>query len=345
VTGVQTCALPYRIEREYTALKVLPRFDFISKPIFNIIERGLFRRSEKPLFENHGRFAAGDTIPAVIIAVGDFFEKQELGKQFVKKNYVNIKKAVDLFNTKCDPTDGLAIIKGPYPDWADTIKKKGKLGTINIWWARALERMVFMAETLNQSEDAKHYRQLLDTVRRSIIYKLYNSEKAYFKTRVEGFSRISTSASIFGSYLLSPKEAVRIEETLAQFTRRTNGYLNFYPPYPKGRVSLMVRILGHADYHNRHVWPWITLQNIHVKVRIARDHYDAHIREHYKEEAIADLVMIAKLFKAAGGAFEIFDAEAPRTAGGTIYKSARHFMASMAGYQGAYQKLKMLGWL
>jgi len=338
-------ALPYRVEREYTTLKIIPGLDVISKPVFKFIEGTLRRRTERPLFEEHGRFAAGDTIPTVIIAVGDFFEKQELGQQFVKKHYTQIKRAVDYFNVRCDPTDGLAVVRGPYPDWADTIKKKGKLGTINIWWMRALEHMVYMANILNQSEDAKHYSLVLDKVRRSIIYKLYNSEHAYFKTRVEGFSRISTSASIFGSYLLSPKEAVRIEETLTRSTRRANGYLNFYPPYPKGRVLLLARLAGHADYHNRFVWPWVTLQNIHVKIRIAREHYDAHIREFYKEEAIADLLMIAKLFKATGGAYEIFESENPKVANGKIYKSARNFMASMAGYQGAYQKLKTLGWL
>jgi hypothetical protein len=337
--------LPYRIEREYTWVKVLPRFDFISKPLFNFVEGVLHQRKEKPKYESRGHFAAGDTIPAVIIATGDFFEKQEMGKQFVKAHYEQIKKAVDYFNTHCDPSDGLAVIKGPYPDWADTIKKQGKLGTINIWWGRALERMAYMAEQLNQTEDAQKYRRMLDRVRRSIIYKLYNSERGYFKTRVEGFSRISTSASVFGSYLLSPAEAVRIEETLAKCTRKKNGYINFYPPYPKGRISLMVRLLGHGDYHNKHVWPWITLQNIHIKIRIAQEHVDAHIREHYKTEAVADLLTVATLFKTAGGAYEIFETEAPRAANGPVYKSAHHFMANMAGYQGAYQKLKILGWL
>ena len=105
-----------------------------------------------------------------------------------------------------------------------------------------------------------------------------------------------------------------------------------------------------GGYHNEKVWPWITGQNIQVKIKIAREHPDEMIQEQYKQEAVADLVDQAKLFKEAGGAWEVFDPDTRQKATDLKilwrnYKPPQNLMGNLAAYHSAYSQLKELGWI
>ena len=107
----------------------------------------------------------------------------------------------------------------------------------------------------------------------------------------------------------------------------------------------MHRLMGQWLYHNKFVWPWVTCQNIQVKIKIAREHENPAIRHEYQREAVEDLVMIAQLFKKGGGAYEVFEPDEPKPGRTAFYKPPQNFMGSMAAYQGAYAQLKELGWI
>ena len=105
-----------------------------------------------------------------------------------------------------------------------------------------------------------------------------------------------------------------------------------------------------GGYHNEKVWPWITAQNIQVKIKIAREHPDEQIREQYKQETVADLIDQAKLFEEAGGAWEVFDPDTRQKATGLKilgrnYKPPQNLMGNMAAFSRAYEQLKELGWI
>ncbi len=102
--------------------------------------------------------------------------------------------------------------------------------------------------------------------------------------------------------------------------------------------------MGNGDYHNKFVWPWVTCENIQVKIKIALQHPDEGIREQYKREAIEDLVGVSKLFEEAGGAYEIVKPDEPKAPRG-IYNPPKNLMGSLAAYQGAYRQLKKLEWI
>jgi hypothetical protein len=83
-----------------------------------------------------------------------------------------------------------------------------------------------------------------------------------------------------------------------------------------------------------------------VKIKIGTEHRDAHVREQYKEEAIADFVRMSTIFKITGGAQEILNPDEPAAAPlAKRYKVPMHFMGSLAGYVGVYRKMKKLGWI
>ena len=175
--------------------------------------------------------------------------------------------------------------------------------------------------------------------------KLYNEREGYFRAEASD-ERLDTVASVFGAlYFLSPEEAVRVEETLQRRVAHASGLQNFDPPYPQKDIFWAHRLMGQWLYHNKFVWPWVTLQNIQVKVKIATEHKDESVREAYRREAVDDLVKMAKLFREAGGAYEIFEPDESKAAGMRFYKPPQYFMGTMATYQSAYAQLKELGWI
>ena len=336
--------LPFKVESEYGMVRIIPGMRRLAKPLFNLIEGKIKGRTERPQYEGEWD-GAEDTVPAIVIAAGEFFLSSGEGRQFIQNHFEQLKKAMDFFRTKTDSADGLAVIKHGNPDWTETIQRKGKLGLINVSWARSLRLMEYMSRQLGHEEDAKRYQQEFRMVKKSVMEKIYNKEEGYFRAQ-EGDDRLDTAASIFGAlYLLSPEEAVRVEENLRRRVKHSSGLKNFDPPYPKDMIQRIPRLFGNGGYHNEFVWPWVTCQNIQVKIKIALQHSDEAIREQYKKEAVEDLLQMSELFKKAGGAYEIFRPDEPVPAKSTFYSPPQNLMASMAAYDGAYSQLKRLGWI
>ena len=337
--------LPYRVEREYEMLKFLPGLRPFAKVAFNLIEKKIFGRTERPIYEGQEFGGGEDTIPVVLLAVHGFWDVSDEGKRFAGTYYAQLQKAASFFEKRTDPADGLAIITHHNPDWADTVKRHGKLGAINVWWAQALRGLAEIAEGLGRHDDAKKYRDESERTRHGILEKLYAPE-GYFKAEVND-PRLDTVASIFGAlYLLDVEEAVRVEELLARRVARPTGFLNFDPPYLRREIFWAHRLIfREGEYHNHFVWPWVALQNIYVKIKIGLEHPDAALREQYKKEAVADFVRMSGVFRAVDGAPEILQPHASAIPETPRYRVPRHFMGSLAGYAGIYRKLVKIGWI
>jgi len=347
--------LPLRVERVYAPLRLIPGVGvWLSKKLFDLFEEKKNGRKENAVYKGEDMSGGEDTVPATIIAIGELFIASKDGKDFVEKHYDQIKKSIEHFRTKIDKEDGLADLDKS-PDWAETIQREGKLGTINVWWARALRLMEFMSKQLGHKEDSVKFKEEFNEVKKNILEKIYNKKDAYFRTEV-GKDQVDTVASVFGSlFLLNPAEAARVQETLTNRTKHSSGLVNFDPPYPKEKISGFVRMVGNAHYHNENVWPWVTCENIQVKIKIALQHPDQVTREKYKKEAIEDLVSVSKLFRDADGAYEVMKPDTPEKATGQVkllglipvktYSPAKNFMGNLAAYQGAYEQLKKLKWI
>ncbi len=355
-------AIPLRVEREFQLIKLTPGLNRFSKQIFDLVQLRLKGEKEHPVFEGGdcGVSGAEDTIPLVLIAAGEFFNSSPKGRSFGQSQFVRFQHATAFFQTKIDPSDGLAVITRMNPDWADSLNRKGKLGGINVWWARSLKAMEFMAKSIGRDKDAKRFHEDFRRTKQSILEKLYAPE-GYFRAK-EGDNRIDTVASIFGIlYLLSPVEAVKVVKTLDGRVRKTTGLQNFEPPYPAGDIAPSHRAWGFLayikqaatgkeesgmeDYHNRFIWPWVTCQSIQVKIKIATGHPEENIRAEFKGEALKDLAQVSDSLQKAGGPYEILDPDEARPARIVAYTPQSNFLGTMAAYQGVYRRAKRLGWL
>lgn len=297
------------------------------------------------MYEGQDFSGAEDTIPAVLIAAGEAFRTSEEGRKFAMEHFAQLERAMAYFAKKADPADGLIVACRRNPDWADSILRKGKLGFINILWARSLELLAEVARAAEETQKAQELQEEYVRVKASILEKLYEPEGAYFRAE-EGTARLDTPACIFGSlYLLDAVEAEKVCESVEKRVRKPSGLRNFDPPYPSRQILGIHRLVGHAGYHNAYVWPWVTCEFINVKVKIAQEHPDVMARHRAKEEAVKDLVHVAGLFEKTGGAFEIVRPEEPVAAGSLFYHAPRNFMGSLAAFHGAYRTLRDTGLL
>ncbi len=348
-------AFPSRVERQYQMLRLTPGLRRLSSPLFHVIEHRFKKRTERPVHEDRDSAGGEDTVPALLIMAGELFsasqeKDQHAIREFIQEHFEKLKKAVAFFRTtKTDPADGLAVMTHANPDWADTIMRKGKLGVINIWWWRGLRYMEAMAKEFGEDAAAKSYRKESEKVKKGIMEKLYDAPGGFFRAEAgpdANADRLDTVASIFGAaYFLNADEALQVERTLKRRVQRGSGLQNFDPPYPQKDIYWAHRLMGQWLYHNKFVWPWVTLQNIHVKIKIVREHENEAIRREYQREAVEDLIKMTYLFKEAGGAYEVFEPDEPRRGETIFYKPPQYFMGSMAAYQGAYARLKSLGWI
>ncbi len=332
--------LPLRVERQYALLKIIPLFGWLAKPLLRLIRKA----ADRPVYEGQDFSGAEDTVPAVVIAAGELFLSSDNGKAFVRAHFSQLQKAIAYFRTKTDARDGLAVVTRINPDWADSIQRHGKLGTINVLWAKSLRVMEHLARSLSHDREAKVYAAEAAMVEHSVREKLF-SPGGYFRA-VAGEERIDAVATIFGALtLLNAKECVGVLETLERRLKHASGLKNFDPPYPASSVFWISRLSGHAGYHNEYVWPWVTCENIQLKMKVALHHPDAAVRERYKHEAMDDLADTARLFKKLGGAYEIVQPDEPAPAASLLYTPPKNFMASLAGYLGAYHRMMQLQWL
>lgn len=339
-------ALPLRTEKQYLLLKLTPGLRSLAKPLFNLIDKRIRGREERPVYEGQDFSSAEDTVPLAIMAAGEFALTSPEGGNFAEENFESFKRAIDFFKTtKVDNEDELASLKNKNADWADSINRGGKLGGINVFWARSMRLMGSMATQLGKREEAASYREEFSKIKKSILDKLYDKEGAYFRAE-EDVDRIDTTASVFGSlYLLNPEECVRVQESLKKRVKAPSGLKNFDPPYPPAQIMWPHKVIRLDGYHNKYVWPWLTCQNIQVKIKIALGHPEETVRQQYKNEAVEDLVDMAKLFNEANGAYEIFEPDTRKPVKKFFYKPPQNIMANLAAFESAHRKLKDLGWI
>lgn len=335
-------SLPLRVETEYLLVKLFPGTRRFAKTLFNWIHG----KGARPIYKGQTFSNALDTVPVVLIAVGEFALASPEGKAFAQAHYDEIERAVDFFRRKTDPEDGLAVVHRGRADWEDSINRCGKLSGVNVLWARSLHLMSLVAHRLGNRVDAERYAAEARETERSVMNAFYDVEGAYFRAG-EGGSRVDTVANIFGSlYLLNPEECVRVQKTLAARVKTPSGLKNFDPPYPPNNIALPFRLSEQRNYHNGYVWPWVMLENIRVKVKIALEHPDQAVRAQYEKEAVQDLLDATDLFEKAGGAYEIFEPDTRKPVPDRLYyQPPKNFLANLAAYENAFSQLTELGWI
>lgn len=332
-------ALPSRVEREYLLLKLTPGLRWLAAPAFNLIEHTIRGRKERPVYTGEDFNGARDTVPIILIAAHRY-SRSVRGRAFTRDRYEQLRRAYRYFAHEHPLRGGLIELPTSTNDWADSILRGGKLGLINVLWTQSLRAMHELALLYGDNETAK------ETTSRfaesdAALRDLY--ELAGYVRASDGDGRIDTVASIIYSlFFLTPEESVDVQELLGKRVRQATGLANFDPPYETKDIYWAFKMIGHGGYHNRYVWPWVTLQNITSKIHIAQTHHDEAVRIKYKEEARRDFSETSQLFIDSDGAYEIYFADARKPAQTLFYKPPRFFLANLATWERVRMQLDLL---
>lgn len=339
-------ALPYRVEREYSAVRVVFPFPGswrIAKPLFTLFEKAIRGRKERAGYE--GDFnGAEDTTPALILAASAVFARSPEGREYIATHLPELRRALDAFRRKVDSSDGLAVVTLHNPDWTETIQRTGKLGFVNVLWIESLRRLADMERATGDCTNADLHEREHAHAKTSALEHLYDAEGAYFRAKL-GEARLDAAASIFGAkYLLPPEVAAKVIRTLASRVGCSSGLANFDPKYPRSEVLWIPVLFGNAGYHNEFVWPWLTGEYVKLMALTASKLPAGPEQERMRADAVGELARMARMFEGAGGAYEVFLPDRPVPARSLFYHPPRNLLGSLAGYLGAYALFEQLGW-
>ena len=329
-------ALPLRVEREYLLLKLIPGLGWLGRPFFRLIEHIIRGRRERPIYTGEDFNGARDTVPLILIAA-HLYSRSVEGKAFIKDRYKQLLRAYRYVTDEYPLHEGLIELPKSTSDWADSIVRGGKLGLINVLWTESQRAMHELALLYEDSETAQETGTLF-AESHATLRDLYDPA-GYIRCSLSD-GRIDTVASImYAIFFLAPEESVGVQNLLRERVLRRVGLVNFDPPYGAKDIYWAFKVISHGGYHNAYVWPWITLQNIVIKVRIAQTHHDQTVRAIYKEEARRDFSDISQLFIDSNGAYEIYLPDTRKPAQTRFYKPPRFFLANLATWENARMQL------
>jgi glycogen debranching enzyme len=250
---------------------------------------------------------------------------------FAKKHFIKLKSAIN-WNFSMDEDNDLLIEEGPYANWADSLRKRGKVLYTNILHYAALTSFAVIAKTINQKEDHTHFEELATKVKSKINELFWNDSyfidwihkhrHAYFST--DG----NVLAIIFG--LATKEQASLIEECIhdleldSSFSTETN-----YPKYKAKHIFSLFYPINMFDYHNGLQWLWIGCADAVAKHKAGN-----------KKEAEELLTRMSKKIVKFGGVYEVYFNERPLKR--FIYKSEQGFAWSSGMFVWACKELGLV---
>jgi len=222
--------LPFRIEEEYMLIKLIPGLKWFSPLIFDLVQRKWKHQAQRPVYPGDDFDMGSDTTLLIILAACAYATRSDRGRMFVGPLYPKLLHAFEHVAAKADLNTGLLVIPKGLVDWADSIRRGGKLGVINVLWVRALDAL----ETLHQLYGSEAAMSAHGTLRKkahaSLMREVYAKEQGFFRTTA-GEDRLDTVASILGSlFFLDAEEAARVQETIRARVARESGSQIFILP-------------------------------------------------------------------------------------------------------------------
>ncbi len=231
-----------------------------------------------------------------IILLYEYY-KATKDKNFLIKNIEKIEKVIQ-WNFLNDKDKDYLIEESKYCNWADSIRKKGKVLYTNVCHCHGLYCMSKIYEKIDITKSRK-YLDLHKKVKNKINELFWSGE--HYLDWIDGKKRynyFSTDGNILAIlWNIASKEKARyIEEASHIFDVNEIPSQCVHPNYPNKYVSLQIRLLGLGDYHNGLSWLWLGCINAIAKNKIGM-----------KKDAVSLLRKISLLITKYRHVYEVYD--------------------------------------
>lgn len=246
---------------------------------------------------------------------------KKAGLEIVKDNKEKIKAIMD-WNFKLDIDADLLIEETEYSNWADSLKKKGKVLYSNVCHIYALKCMSDLGfkEYLPKYKEAKKR-----------LNELFWSGEHYIDwiDEEKHYNYFSTDGNFLAILLgiSDEKKAMHIEEASHIFDIHDVPSRCVHPEFPKNYAYLPLRLAGLGDYHNGLSWIWLGCINALAKHHLGME-----------KEAKELMHKISKLIEQYGYVYEVYTKEG-KPVNRLFYRAEFPFAWSSGMFVYAYLKI------
>lgn len=251
---------------------------------------------------NHNIYAADKTkYPAMdqnslfVISLYKYYKTTE-DKKIVRDNIQKIEKIL-LWNFQNDSDKDLLIEEHEYCNWADSLKKKGKVLYTNVCHCYALHCISKIFEDINHAK-SNHYNDLYNKVKHRINELFWNGE--YYIDWIDDgkiFNYFSTDGNFLAVLwdIADREKAKNIEDSFSIYEQNELPCTCVHPKYPGSLISGEIRLII-PDYHNGLSWLWLGAVDALAKHKLG-----------LKAEAEETLLKMASAIIKYNGVFEVYD--------------------------------------
>ncbi|MEM3374496.1 MAG: GH116 family glycosyl hydrolase [Candidatus Woesearchaeota archaeon] len=285
--------LPLRIGKssfEIALSYIMRRYDSKRKPIYFID-----KSNKKPVDQNS-------------LFIISFYEyiKETKDIDFLKNNITKIEKIME-WNFNQDKDNDYLIEEDEFCNWADSIKKRGKVLYTNVCFCYALKCMENLYRILNNEKKEIVYNEKYKIVKSKINERFWQGE--YYLDWIIDEKNLKKTFDYFssdGNFLaviwdIADKEkSKKIEEASHIFDIHEIPSKCVHPNYSNKLVSFQTKLIGLKDYHNGLSWLWLGCINAISKNKV-----------NMKKEAIDILLKMSNLIIKYNGVYEVYDKEKP----------------------------------
>lgn len=230
-----------------------------------------------------------------IISAYEYVKNSKDGK-FLMDNILDFEKII-LWNFT--HADDLLIEEKYYCNWADSVKKRGKVLYTNVCHCHALNSMGKLFLLAKDKKKSKKYLNIHAKVKKK-INELFWSGEHYLDWIDQDitYNYFSTDGNILAILwdIADNAKSKHIEEASHIFDINDVPSQCVHPNYPINLISVQIRMLGLKDYHNGLSWIWLGCINALAKQKLGM-----------KQEAKEILERIAGLIIKYNGVYEIYE--------------------------------------
>jgi glycogen debranching enzyme len=289
---------------------------------------GIKPKKRTPIYHtDKNLFSPVDQNSLFVIAFFQYIKKTK-DTDFLKANLDKIERIVSWNFHNCH--DGVLMEEDEYCNWADSIKKKGKVLYTNVCYCHSLKCMSELYKIIGNKQMYNEYLEKHQRVKNK-INELFWSGEHYLDwiDKDKQHNYFSTDGNLL-AVLWDIADIVRakhIEEASHIFEVNEVPSECVHPLYPKKLISSQVKLIGLEDYHNGVSWLWLGCINALAKDKLGM-----------KKEALSLLERISSIIIESNGVYEIYE-ETGEPVNRFIYKAEFPFAWSAGLFVYAVKKI------
>ncbi|MFH0875945.1 MAG: amylo-alpha-1,6-glucosidase [archaeon] len=285
---------------------------------------------EVPRFsQDKGKHNSVDQGSLLVIAFYEYFRKTK-DYSFLQENIAKLELAIKL-NLTMDIDNDFLIEEKEYGNWADSLKKSGKVLYSNVCHAHSLYCLSELFSALKNDSKKTEYSILYNKAKEKINASFWLSDyyADWFDDKTYDF--FSTDGNILAILwdIADKKKTKKIIDTIKKIKiNYTVPCLTNYPRYPIKHCSLFMRLVGLGDYHNELSWLWLGCVYSAALMHVGM-----------KKEALAILEKISSIIVRDNTVYEVFEKNG-QPVRRFLYKSELNFAWSSGLFIYGYSNIR-----